>query len=131
MIKGLKYLGTVFKIKYDEDESIIYYEHLKDYSNITFKKAIKEICKKEIYLPKLSTLIKYCEKFQDEIDPFILEMERDDFFKIYQFEVLDQKKRKFNEFYTRYEKNIYLPKHIIDIFQSYEIKKLGGIKNEN
>lgn len=73
LIKGLKYLGTVYGKEYTSLECEIHYDFLKDYKYEVFIKAIKSIIRKSKFLPKVSEIIEECENTKEQNKFNILE----------------------------------------------------------
>lgn len=76
LIKGLKYLGTVYGKEYTSLECEIHYDFLKDYEYKVFIQAVKKIIRTSKFLPKITDLVDECENSGEEFKVAILEYMR-------------------------------------------------------
>lgn len=76
---AMKHLSIAFNKEFTQDDLNVYYEYLKDYEFKVFKNAIKEIVKREKFLPKISELISYCDRYKN--DELINQLEQRNYFK--------------------------------------------------
>lgn len=61
---AMKHLSIAFNKNYTQEDLEVYYEYFKDYEFSILKNAVKEIIKKEKFVPVVSDLVKYCEKIK-------------------------------------------------------------------
>lgn len=60
-LESMTYLGLAYGKQYTQEEIKQHYDFLKDYNDITFINAIKNIIKTSKFLPKITDLIEACE----------------------------------------------------------------------
>lgn len=76
---AMKHLSIAFNKEFTQDDLNVYYEYLKDYEFKVFKNVIKEIVKCEKFLPKISEIISYCDRYKN--DELINQLDQRNYFK--------------------------------------------------
>ena len=72
-IKNMTYLGLAYDKQYTQEEIKLYYDFLKEFDDDVVVKAIKEIIKTSKFIPKITELVKCCEKIKESIRFDVLE----------------------------------------------------------
>lgn len=79
---SMGYLGLAYSKEFTQQEIMLYYDFLKEYTDETLTNAIKSIIKTSKFLPKINELIDECEKHKKQSHFEIIEfMIRDGYFK--------------------------------------------------
>lgn len=82
LVESITYLGLAFNKEYTGEEIELYYNFLKEYEDITLTMGVKELIKKNKYLPKISEIIEECDKQENNKKILILErMKNEGYFK--------------------------------------------------
>ena len=79
---SMGYLGLAYGKEFNQQELMLYYDFLKEYSDKTLTAAIKNIIKTSKFLPKITEIIEECEKCKEQAVFEILDfMNRKGYFK--------------------------------------------------
>jgi hypothetical protein len=79
---SMAYLGIAYGKEFTQQEITIYYDFLKEYSDVTLVNAIKSIIKKSKFLPKITEILEECENCKEKTRYEILEfMQSKGYFK--------------------------------------------------
>lgn len=79
---SMAYLGMAYGKEYTKQELIVHYDFLKEFSDETLIKAIKNIIKKSKFLPKINELVEECEKCKEQLRFEVLDyMNQQGYFK--------------------------------------------------
>lgn len=82
-VEDMTYLGLAYGKEYSQIEIQLHYDFLKDYSDETLMKAIKNIIKKSKFLPKITEIVEECDRCKEEIKFDVIEfMQSKGYFKI-------------------------------------------------
>lgn len=83
-VKGLKYLSIAYGSDgFSQDECVVYYEFLAEFSYETFRTAVKNLIRKSKFIPKINELVDECTKCKSQIKNDVLEyMKAQGYFKI-------------------------------------------------
>lgn len=57
LVKGMKYLGTAYNKKYDEEQCQVYYDFLKKYEYQVFNKAVKNLIATHKFAPSINEIL--------------------------------------------------------------------------
>lgn len=77
LVQGMQMLGMAYGKDFTQQECELYYEFLREYSNETFKTAVKNIIRTSKFLPKINELIEACDNAKEQVKFEILEFMRD------------------------------------------------------
>ena len=72
-LESMTYLGLAYGKQYTQEEIKQHYDFLKDYKDITFITAIKNLIKTSKFLPKITELIGACENAKSLVRFDVLE----------------------------------------------------------
>ena len=75
-VNSMSYLGLAYGKEFTQLELMQYYDFLKEYSDNTLTKAIKNIIRTSKFLPKINELIDECEKCKEQVRFDVLEFMR-------------------------------------------------------
>lgn len=77
LVQGMQMLGMAYGKEFTQQECELYYEFLREYSNETFKTAVKNIIRSSKFLPKINELIEACDNAKEQVKFDVLEFMRD------------------------------------------------------
>lgn len=81
--EDMTYLGLAYGKEFTPNELRVYYDFLKDYSDETLMKAIKNIIKESKFLPKVTELIEACDKYKEKTKfDILIFMNQKGYFKV-------------------------------------------------
>jgi hypothetical protein len=83
-VKGLKYLSIAYGSDgFSQDECIVYYEFLAEFSYETFRTAVKNLIRKSKFIPKINELVGECTRVKTQVKNDVLDyMKAQGYFKI-------------------------------------------------
>lgn len=70
---SMSYLGIAYGKEFTQQELTVYYDFLKEFSDETLVKAIKNIIKTSKFMPKINELVEECENSKEQARFEILE----------------------------------------------------------
>ena len=70
---SMAYLGIAYGKEFTQQELTIYYDFLKEFTDETLVKAIKNIIKKSKFLPKITEILEECENCKEHIKHEVIE----------------------------------------------------------
>lgn len=65
--ESIGYLGLAYGKEFTQQELMLYYDFLKEYSDKTLIIAIKNIIRKSKFLPKITEILEECEKYKEQM----------------------------------------------------------------
>lgn len=83
-VKGLKYLSVAYGSSgFSQEECVVYYEFLAEFSYETFRTAVKNLIRKSKFIPKINELVDECTRCKTQVKNDVLEyMKAQGYFKI-------------------------------------------------
>lgn len=83
-VKGLKYLSIAYGSDgFSQDECVVYYEFLAEFSYETFRTAVKNLIRKSKFIPKINELVAECTRVKTQVKNDVLDyMKSQGYFKI-------------------------------------------------
>ena len=83
-VKGLKYLSIAYGSDgFSQDECVVYYEFLVEFSYETFRTAVKNLIRKSKFIPKINELVDECTRCKTQVKNDVLDyMKSQGYFKI-------------------------------------------------
>ena len=73
LVQGMQMLGMAYGKEFTQQECELYYEFLREYSNETFKTAIKNIIRSSKFIPKINELIQACDNAKEQVKFEVIE----------------------------------------------------------
>ena len=64
---SMGYLGLAYGKEFTQQELMLYYDFLKEYSDKALTAAIKNIIKKSKFLPKITEILEECENCKEQM----------------------------------------------------------------
>ena len=79
---SMSYLGIAYGKEFTQQELTVYYDFLKEFSDETLVKAIKNIIKTSKFMPKINELVEECDNCKEQVKYEVLEfMKQQGYFK--------------------------------------------------
>lgn len=130
-VKIMAFLGMAYNKEFNVNDIEMYYEFLSNYEYGVLKRAIKNLIKKNKFLPKIAEIIEACESSQK--DPKIETLEymlEKGYFKEYSSNEETYYKGRPNEFERslKFVKKGTIPKWLLEDMRRYYIMMKGETK---
>lgn len=68
-LNTISYLGAIYDKEFTEKEIVVWYDMLKEYPEEVLNRSIKDLAKREKFMPKIADIVEECNKYK-KLDRF-------------------------------------------------------------